>query len=299
MMQCPASLSSDDFDLFWEWLILSNNSRMPADETIVATTKVIRVFITLNMFENRQLIDKFIESWCCQQIVTVTYEELEVGLSMLSDSQYIKFHRFVLALHTKDVADQKTAQLKKLEIEKQKKKLQQKSKSLSLRNLREDLLSKNALVHPRQSSLVTSESNIYYVNKKKNDKEPSSARSFITRAVSFIKRSFSSSSLSTGRSSSGNIAVSPFTLPEEQIDLVDNSTSAFINTERETFSARITRSNSGDGFTARLSMANLSIFRVETCSNERMNSYRICAEPSVIEESLVSFDDSLDNASEW
>jgi hypothetical protein len=300
----PSSLSLDDFELYWEWLTRGSTDNQAQN------VKVIRVFTTLDMFEDSQEMALFIDSWYCQHEDTIQYEEMKVGLSMLSAFQYVKFHRFLLALRAKDEEDRLKAEEQELALERQNKKHKQDAQSLSLRKLRAEF-NKHALVHPNavtvssesysHSSSSTQSENLYSLHgtgvmKQKQQPTSTKEQNVIGKVVTFVHKYFGR--LPGARHAKVYVLPNPLCSPENY----ENSTSTHVeslDSDRSILRKFSICSDDTEGFTNRLTMANLSIFQDDICSNERMASYRVMNEDSSIDESLVSFDCCLEMIEEY
>jgi hypothetical protein len=90
------TISSKDFDIFWQWLTYSRGSSTSIEGTTTESSNVIRVFRALDMFDS-YLMDLCLDS-SCRHHNTISYLNLKEDLSMLPQVQFQKIHGFMLAM---------------------------------------------------------------------------------------------------------------------------------------------------------------------------------------------------------
>jgi len=238
----------------------------------------------------------------------------------LTDVQFQRFYRFIVALQVKereDVAKSLKRRKAKEEAEKQQRKEEEERAATKKRARGKYRPNKSAAIYPsedggwdeekssdagifdhrgssfqdesncdmnseaRSEVSTTLDHSVIKTFKSKHkilDKKTSSSESggLFGTFVNFLKRSFSSrsdlrnrSSIFSSRSRTSSTMSSGVFLPGISADESD--------------------AGSDDGFSQRLTKANLSILREEICGDDAITTYRRLREPSEIEESLKSF----------
>lgn len=278
-------LSSEEFELFWEWLTFVKGW---TSSKVAETNKVIRVFDTLDMFESNEDTVAFVKSWDCTHADTIFSYELRVGLRYLSQSQLKKFHRFIVALQAKEKADAEKEKKRQEARERAQKKQRQKAiqyeRAVAARQLKQ---SRSLSLHPSQAEEeahskdpVEEKMRIFKEKHGLQAKAGPIARFFTllrnikTRSIKALK--------SPTKIFKKNATVSLIVVQPKE---AGGSPESPINHSIE----KVDSGDSEEGFTQRLSKANLSIFQEDNCSDEVLSSYRKFNIPSAIDESLISF----------
>lgn len=255
----------EDFLLYWHWL-----AGTQGDDTFakrVEMEKIKRVFRTLEMFTDQNEMCSFIKSWGCQLPDTATFEELQSGMAMLTPSQYEKFERLMRKIKEKNEADQEKQRRQYVEIEKQLKKEEQKEKILASRsNIPSS--GKTALMQRPHENHATDKLKADASFKGKQQKEG------LLRKVSRLIRGLSSGSSLGSAKVSDDASISRTT---SHIDSPDKE-NTYVNI------AKLESGDSEEGFTYRLTTANVALMR-EECNM----THHAVHEISAIEESLISF----------
>lgn len=316
-------LSSTDFDLFWGWLTYT---KCPKDVARTAEiSKLVRIFSTLDMFKTNADMNSYIKSWDAEKEFTVYAYELKTGLMMMTDAQFLRFYRFIVALQVK--AREGAAKLEKKKAKEAAKQRQEEEERVSAkkRGKGNHKFNKSAAIHPcegdgwdegkssdgigDQDSSIPEESNYdgnseersqtdttldpnvikTFKSKYKIEKNSSSTSDsgLFGTFVSFLKRSFSSRSSAYKSTSSLFSSRSTSAMSSSVFSSGVNKTNS--NSFRQGYSADESDAGSEDGFSQRLTRANLSILREEICGDDAISNYRRLGEHSEIEESLRSF----------
>jgi hypothetical protein len=264
-------------------------------------TRVCHVFTTLDMFENADQIDIFLRSSDCQDPHMITHLELKERLMQLSPTQYARFDRFLVALRVKDEANKAKATEREIELEKQEKKKKQKLKILFSSNIRAQL-TKPARFLPTLAprldsdlgSISTTQQNVYVLpTSSKNRRRRNQQKSLIRKLINFVRNR-----LGLSRTTGVKIGVISAEASEDlRMDDLFQDAVLFESDNDDPSEAGVrmrsrSEGSEADGLTSfRLTRNNMSIFCEETCSNDRMASYKVAGrQASAIEESLMSFD---------
>lgn len=288
--QAASDLSSEDFELFWEWLTFNNSHALSKNKA--ETIKVIRVFDTLDMFESNAALVEFVKSWDCDYEQTLEPFELRIGLLRLSERQFQKFYRFIMALKKKeredDIKEKQKMEEEQIIRRRKHRKGNQFEKAMAARILKRK---RSLSVHPAEiaEKKVTDKTEKMNIFKEKHGLKQKK-----TPIVRFLKtiRSISERSVKVvssplkllNRASSAPVAsciISPSSTTRTNGMSPDNTMHAGEGV--------LSTDESEDGFTARLSKANLSIFHEDICGDDAITSYRSFRLPSDIVESLESF----------
>ena len=272
-MNSGNQISFEDFLIYWKWLTGSRGNDTFVKR--VEAEKVVRVFTTLNMFDNEEDLMTFMKCWSFQRNNTVTFDELQEGMAMLSSNCNEKFSRFMHALRIKSERDKTKEIERNQEIEKQLRKEEQKEKIMEERRQKNKKEPPRLSPHPplrcsqRQKSLEPSTS-----------REQTQKSSVIGRVLKFLS-SLSSSSSSVGSAKiadkSGNDSghICACSAPEAELP---------------NLLVRHESTDSEEGFTYRLNSANLAVIQQEISSGRSLLSGNIAMHRiDSIDESLVSF----------
>lgn len=272
-----SQLPYQDFLIYWHWLTGTRGN----DSFVVKRVerdKVDRVFASLELFASSRDMESFIGSWGCQQRDTITFDELQDGMTRLTSSQNEKFNRFMLALRMKHEADTKCKQDRQRVIDRQLKKEEQKEKSRKARRTKQfDTKQKmSTFLHPKQKSRM---SMMQRLNTQECKEKVNMGHSMLSRLSTFV-RMLSRASVGSGTSSSDNESDQPSPTPRAQKKLVIKANSD---------------DSCDEGFTYRLTLANLEVMENERNlgkpSSMRYSSTRHHTIVP-IDESLVSFGES-------
>ena len=278
-----SELSSEDFELFWEWLTYKKGCPLTARKAEIS--KVIRVFETLSIFESNAAAVEFVKSWDSESGYNVLAYELRVGLLRLAPSQFQKFYRFVMALQVKNREDQakdkKREQEERIRRQRSQRKGSQYEKAIQAR--KEKRNNRSLAIHPAEieEKNAGEVADIRTFKAKHGlEEKKGPAKKFLTFVRNVSECSFqiltSSGRVLEKKSSSGASSDTSITPEETSNDTIRSM-------------ERALSIDSDDGFSSRLSKATLSLFQNRTCGDEAISSYRRFDVPSDIVESLESF----------
>jgi hypothetical protein len=105
---CPPPLSTEDFDLFWEFLTYKRQHQIVMSDYMpkrAATSEIIRLFKSLNIFDNENQTESFVTSWRSLKPDTISCFELKMGLARFSQQEYTKFYSVIIHLQEKQEKD--------------------------------------------------------------------------------------------------------------------------------------------------------------------------------------------------
>ena len=210
--------------------------------------------MTLDMFPSHSEMTSFMKAWNCQLSNTVTFQELRDGMGLLTSPQLDKFDRFMKALRQKSQADKEKQRQRQLEIEKQLKKEEQKEKALAARSTIPSS-GKTALIHRTsdgiRDGIHSFSKNQVQCNSPKNGSSNAQGRKgFFERIAGFMRKLSSTSS-----SGSAKIADVAFSSPA--------GSPASLRGKEPTYLIKQESNDSEEGFTFRLSKANLAALEEE------------------------------------
>lgn len=328
-----SDLSVEDFKLFWGWLTYTKGCTLVAKKA--ETSKIVRIFSTLDMFNNNNEINAFIQSWRNESEYTVFSYELQAGLCSLPDEKFVKFYRFIMALQVKEREDENKRREKEYEREKNrmiaaeerdaKRMIKEEQSPISSPTASEkrprdisdsqSRFKKASTVYPIENNdsnqggcscdvhgstgdegddghrsnsdaveqthkLDTIQSFKSKYQLPANTKKASPEPNLFGKFIHFLSRSFSSRTFDRRSSSSFSKRT------ESSVSGADNIVGKGQSQDSE-----------DEGFSQRLTKANLSLFREEICGDDAMTAYRAFRDPSEIAESLQSFGKSSQDMS--
>lgn len=300
-----SELSSADFELFWDWLVETKKYKRKAKRAEMS--KVVNVFNKLDLFESSDDKAEFIKSWGREKEKTVLAYELRVCLIGLSPSQFQKLYRFIVALQVKDREDKAKDHEKKLAHQKKARKILQWKKIKVARKQKCDD-DRSLATHPYQHGESIEIADIMH-NFKLKHKVKEKKKNPVLKFVSFVRNLSTSSPKASKLERKSSVSPAPSKSLSSShsneydanfLDMIEELCNESSDTDSDiTMSMRSLSSRASTGRFSQRPPTARSILQKKICSNEAMIRYRKMNNLPIseIDESLLSFNSSLDNSS--
>jgi len=244
-----SSVRDVDLDMFWHWLTFKGKSKT---SEFVESSKIFRVFTALDIFDNSGAIAHFVSRWGATQNDMFTKAEVSRGLALLTESQLAKMNRFFGALHARE-SGRKSLEEQEGSHDVNRAPDRHHAPVCVTATQQPIRVKSSASIHPSESN--DNKATLSSINETKQSDLP---KTIVEKVIDFFTKRFR-------RARTGEVVRAPAgRRPIETLEMEE-------------------------GFTQRLTSANLSFLRADVCSNERIESYRI-KRTSSISESLATFE---------